>query len=86
MILASRAELLAYFKARNLGALAHQFNADGRLAKVFIDVDEAGKQVLVATGNGGAELVNTLEFPVHVSNFLGLVERDRKSAELLMAT
>lgn len=80
MILHTRAELLRYFGAMSLPALERQFNSDGRRVPVMVDV--RGAEVLLATGPAQAhEVIHTMRFPFHVSDFLGQVERDRIEAE-----
>lgn len=77
MFLPDRKALLAYFNARSLPGLERQFNSDGRLAAVLLDT--ADDELLVAT----AEVLTVLTFPIHVSDLLGTIERDRIAAERL---
>lgn len=81
---ANKRDLLAYFGARSLPGLERQFNMDGRMLPVLLDVSPDGKELMLATGaRMQYEVLNVLTFPVCVSDFLGQVELDRIAAETL---
>lgn len=82
MIVSSRLELIRYFGALTLPSLEKQFNSDGRVVPVMLDI--SGRDLLIATGpKTHYEVITLLTFPFHVSDFLGRIEIDRLAAEKL---
>jgi hypothetical protein len=82
VVVASRLELLRYFGSLTLPSLERQFNRDGRVVPVLLDI--SGRDLLIATGpKTHYEVITTMTFPFHVSDFLGQIEIDRLAAEKL---
>jgi hypothetical protein len=82
VIVARRLELLRYFGALTIGSLERQFNRDGRRVPVLLDI--SGRDLLIATApKTPHEVIATMTFPFHVSDFLGQIEIDRLAAETL---
>lgn len=83
-MLNTRADLLAYFNARSLPALERQFNEDGRLVPILIDA-RGDSLMIVSHPKSEVECIATFTFPVHVSDLLGAIERDRQYTERRVA-